>query len=153
MKTDGYQLCGSNIEGCFDKNNFEQNAYIEADIDFLICDDICVPEKALIKTSLAEMAEDNTLIDWLNRVPNITLPVLINKNEDFLEIRFSFNQKINDIYFYIDEQEIVLYSADQALIKEENNWLLKVPTEKNAPIKSDINGFISINYNRFIINS
>ena len=153
MKTGEYQLCGSNIEDCFDKNNFEQNAYIEADIDFLICDDICVPEKALIKTSLAQMAEDSTLINWLNRVPDITLPVLIDKNEDFLDIRFSFNQKINDIYFYIDEQEIVLYSADQALIKEENNWLLKVPIEKNAPIKSDINGVLSINNNSFLINS
>ena len=35
----------------------EINADIEADIDFLICDDICVPEKAFIKTSLSEILE------------------------------------------------------------------------------------------------
>ena len=45
-------------------NSNDKNSFIEANIDFLICDDICVPEKALIKTNLNEIKNDVALYDW-----------------------------------------------------------------------------------------
>ena len=53
-----------------------QNSKIKLSVDFLICDDICVPEKALIETSFDEISIDNDLKKWDDLVPNITLPVL-----------------------------------------------------------------------------
>ena len=126
---------------------------IEANIDFLICADICVPEKAFIKTSIGGMYEEDKLNYWLNRVPTTTLPTLIKNNEEFLEIRFSFNQQIENIYFYIDQKDIVLHSGDQTLTKEENNWLLKVPLENNIQLGDLINGVISINEDNYLVSS
>ena len=51
-------------------NSNNKNSYIEANIDFLICDDICVPEKALIKTNLDEINSDPSLNDWFLKVPD-----------------------------------------------------------------------------------
>ena len=132
----------------------EINADIEADIDFLICDDICVPEKAFIKTSLSEILEEPELTEWLNRVPSVTLPTLINKNENFIEIRFSFGDNIENSYFYIENQDIVLHAEPQNLIKEENNWLIRVPINLNSKIKTDtIKGVLSINNETYLIDS
>ena len=135
------------------QEDLEIDADIEADIDFLICADICVPEKAYIKTSLSEMSQDDELDNWVNRVPSITLPTLIKKDKQFLEIRFSFNEKIENIYFYIEEIGVVLHSGNQILIKEENNWLLKVPTEKNIDTIDSINGVLNIDNKNYLISS
>ena len=135
------------------QEDLEIDADIEADIDFLICADICVPEKAYIKTSLSKMSQDNELDNWVNRVPSITLPTLIKKDKQFLEIRFSFNDEIENIYFYIEEKGVVLHSGNQILTKEENNWLLKVPTEKNIDTINTINGVLNIDSKNYLISS
>ena len=131
--------------------NFEENTNIEAYIDFLICADICVPENAYIKTSLSKMSQDIQLDNWLDRVPSITLPTLIKKNKDFLEIRFSYNEDIENIYFYIDEKNTVIHAGDQSLIKEENNWLLKVPTGENIELTNKISGVLNIDDKNYLI--
>jgi thiol:disulfide interchange protein DsbD len=127
--------------------------YINADIDFLICEDICVPEQAIINTSFQDLIIDNRLDDWVLKVPNVTLPVISSHKDNILELRFSFNETIEDIYFYIEEKDIVLYSNEQKLIKEENNWLLQVFIEDDPDFNKVINGVISINNDSYIINS
>ena len=64
---------------------------ISANIDFLICDDICVPEKALIDTTFENMLYSRDLEKWINKVPDVILPVLANQNQNNLELRFSYN--------------------------------------------------------------
>ena len=74
--------------------NFDGNADIELDLDFLICDDVCIPEKAKIKTTLNDIKEDDQLIDRNNKVPTTVLPVLASINNSFIELRFSFNDLV-----------------------------------------------------------
>ncbi len=152
------------------ENNYledlEPNTVIGADIDFLICDDVCVPEKALISTTISEMkygwsnyAPKNKNIDyWISRVPDQTLPTKIKIDNNFLEIRFSYNNKINNIYFYIEEQWVVAHAEKQVLIKEENNWLLRVPLDKDVNPDRLVNGVITIedgysNVNNYLVSS
>ena len=125
--------------------------YINADIDFLICDDICVPERAIINTSIDELLIDERLVDWLEKIPATTLPVLATQNDDYLELRFSFNDDIKDIYFYIEEKDIVLYASEQEVFKEENNWLLRVALEDKKVLSANVHGILSINNNSFLI--
>ena len=125
--------------------------YINADIDFLICDDICVPERAIINTSIDELLIDERLVDWLEKIPATTLPVLATQNDDYLELRFSFNDDIKDIYFYIEERDIVLYASEQEVFKEENNWLLRVALEDKKVLSANVHGILSINNNSFLI--
>ena len=134
--------------------NFDGNADIELDLDFLICDDVCIPEKAKIQTTLNEIKEDIKLVEWNNKVPSIKLPVLSDVKKGFLELRFSFNDPIKSIAFFIENENTVDHPAEQILIKEENNWLLKVPLLENINSINKLSGLISINENQnFIIDS
>ena len=118
---------------------------IVADVDFLICDDICVPEKATLKNSLNSLDIDSRLTDWVLKVPSVMLPVISEINNNYLELRFSNNDQIKSINFFIEDENIVSYSGKQILIKEENNWLLKVPLEQGSEINKDISGVLVIN--------
>ena len=134
--------------------NDSLNSNIKLNVDFLICDDVCVPEKALIETSLDEIAIDDNLVAWNDLVPVITLPVLAEIDNKFIELRFSYNDQINLITFFIDNQNIVDHPGKQILSKEENNWLLKVPIIDGALNLSSINGVLSINDDEiFLINA
>ena len=125
--------------------NGNQNSKIKLSVDFLICDDICVPEKAFIETSFNELSIDNDLKKWDDLVPTITLPVLAEVDNNFIELRFSYNDQISSAIFFINDQDIVNYPGRQVLIKEENNWLLKIPTIENQADLNSINGVLSIN--------
>ena len=78
-----------------------------ADIDFLICDDICVPERAIIETSYADLTFDSRLDETYKELPSVILPVISTLKNDYLELRFSFNQNIEEIHFYIDQKDTV----------------------------------------------
>jgi len=130
------------------------NSKIKLNVDFLICDDVCVPEKALIETSLDKIAIDDDLVAWNDLVPTVTLPVLAEIDNKFIELRFSYNDQINLITFFIGNQNIVDHPGKQILTKEENNWLLKVPIIAEASNLNSIDGVLSINGNEiFLINT
>ena len=135
-------------------NSNNKNSFIEASIDFLICDDICVPEKAFIKTNLQDIETDNSLYDWFLKVPAQTLPVKASLVKDFIEIRFSSPFNVTSAIFFVDDQDIVEHASDQILSKEENNYLLRVKKIEDVELFDNISGVISINNNEsFIINA
>ena len=135
-------------------NSNNKNSVIEASIDFLICDDICVPEKAIIKTNLQDIETDNSLYDWFLRVPAQTLPVKASLDKDFINIRFSSPFNVTSAIFFVDDQDIVEHASDQILSREENNYLLRVKKIEDVELFDNISGVISINNNEsFIINA
>ena len=125
--------------------NDNLNSNIEVFVDFLICDDICVPENAYIQTSLNQISEDYLLYDWFKKVPLTILPIIAKSSGDFLEIRFSNNNDIKNIYFFNNDPNLVKHASKQILTKEENNWLLKVPLVENYEEFKTIKGVLSIN--------
>ena len=135
-------------------NSNNKNSVIEASIDFLICDDICVPEKAFIKTNLQDIETDNLLYEWFLRVPAQTLPVRASLDKDFINIRFSSPFNVTSAIFFVDDQDIVEHASDQILSKEENNYLLRVKKIEDVELFDNLSGVISINNNEsFIINA
>ena len=86
---------------------------------------------AIINTTFEKILYSKDLEKWINKVPDVILPVLANQNQNNLELRFSFNDEIENIYFFIDQQDIVLHAKEQNHFKEENNWLLNIETENN----------------------
>ena len=135
-------------------NSNNKNSFIEASIDFLICDDVCVPEKAFIKTNLQDIKTDSSLHDWFLKVPAQTLPVKASLEKDFINIRFSSPFNVTSAIFFVDNQDIVEHASDQILSKEENNYLLKVKKIVDAEPFANLSGVISINNNEsFIIDT
>jgi DsbC/DsbD-like thiol-disulfide interchange protein len=133
--------------------NYDELDQISADINFLICDDICVPEKAFINTNFKSITFDNELLEWINKVPNVTLPVLAKQTDNNLELRFSSNNKIESVYFFADQKDIVLHADKQTFFKEENNWLLNISTEDNPKHNEKLNGVIVINDESYLVDS
>ena len=135
-------------------NSNNKNSFIEASIDFLICDDICVPEKALIKTNLQEIETDSLLYDWFLKVPAQTLPVKASLDEDYINIRFSSPFNVTSAIFFVDNQDIVNHASDQTLTKEENNYLLRVKKIEDIEDFDNLSGVIEINNDEgYIINA
>ena len=128
-------------------------SFVGADIDFLICDDVCVPEKANINTSFNKLLPSKRFKEWLLKVTDITLPILGSQTNEFLELRFSYNDQIRSIYFFSDDQNMILHSGKQVLIKEENNWLVKIPLQTEDLKISYIEGLIKINDESYLIKS
>ena len=90
-------------------------------------------------------SEDYLLYDWFKKVPLTTLPIIAKSSGDFLEIRFSNNNDIKNIYFFNNDPNLVKHASKQILTKEENNWLLKVPLVENYEDFKTIKGVLSIN--------
>ena len=135
-------------------NSNNKDSFIEASIDFLICDDICVPEKALIKTNLQEIETDNLLYDWFLKVPAQTLPVKASLDKDYINIRFSSPFNVTSAIFFVDSQDIVNHASDQTLTKEENNYLLRVEKIEDIEDFDKLSGVIEINNDEsYIINA
>jgi len=135
-------------------NSNNKNSFIEASIDFLICDDICVPEKAFVKTNLQEIETDNLLYDWFLKVPAQTLPIKASLDRDYINIRFSSPFNVTSAIFFVDNQNIVNHASDQTLTKEENNYLLRVEKIKDIEGFDKLSGVIKINNDdSYIINT
>ena len=130
-------------------NDVNDDINIDATIKFLICSDVCIPENATITTSLGKIKTDKELNKWINKVPKINLPNIVRHNNENIEIRFSFNEKITDIYFYPNQKDVFIYNSDQDLQREDNNWVLTVPLIDSAP--NSIEGVLVINEESFII--
>ena len=136
------------------ENSGNSNAPITANIDFLICDDICVPEKAYIETTIDEIVADINLQQWFAEVPTQTLPAKVSLDNEHIEIRFSNNDLLGSAIFFINDTDIVEHASEQVLIKEENNWLLKIKKLQNIKQLNNISGVLAFdNGDAFIIDA
>tara|TARA_B100001063_G_scaffold216747_1_gene218673 strand:- start:2036 stop:4018 length:1983 start_codon:yes stop_codon:yes gene_type:complete len=136
------------------ENSGNSNAPITANIDFLICDDICVPEKAYIETTIDEIVADINLQQWFAEVPTQTLPAKVSLDNEHIEIRFSNNDLLGSAIFFINDADIVEHASEQVLIKEENNWLLKIKKLQNIKQLNNISGVLAFdNGDAFIIDA
>lgn len=131
-----------------------QNKKLELVIDFLICADVCIPEKAFISSTLNEIQYDSLLDQYIKEVPKVTLPTLINQINDELEIKFSKTDKrIEKIYFFSDIENTINHAEDQKLLEEENNYVLKIKLLDEKNILKKISGVIAMDGEVFLIDS
>ena len=129
------------------------NEEIGVSVDFLICADVCIPEKAYIKTSIADIPLDNKLDFFIEQVPNVTLPTEAYISGNTLKLKFSKTDKsIDQVYFYSDVENVVEHSAVQKLTEEEHNYSLKIQLFDSSKL-SEISGVIIIDGKPFEVKS
>ena len=129
------------------------NEEIGVSVDFLICADVCIPEKAYIKTSIADIPLDNKLDFFIEQVPNVTLPTEAYISGNTLKLKFSKTDKsIDQVYFYSDVENVVEHSAVQKLKEEEHNYSLKIQLFDSSKL-SEISGVIVIDGKPFEVKS
>ena len=135
------------------QNELNTNEEIRVSVDFLICADVCIPEKAYINTSIADIPLDNKLDFFIEQVPNITLPTEAYLSSNTLELKFSKTDKsIDQAYFYSDIENVVEHAAVQKLTEEEYSYSLKIQLFDSSKL-SEISGVVVIDGKPFKVKS
>ena len=117
--------------------------YIESglsvfEIDFLICEKICIPEKAVIDFDLNNYTREDiqfsreVLSSWYNQLPiNLDSELIIEASNNYFSIEWADeNNDISQAYFYPENNGLIKYSAKQDLYKLDNS--IKLIVERPA---------------------
>ena len=100
--------------------------YFEMNADILICADVCIPESGKISSNLLDIESDSLIYEWLESVPSKSLPITTSLNDNNLEIRFTFDKEIKEIYFFPDENNSIDYSSKQNFYKKDDDYFLSI---------------------------
>ena len=100
--------------------------YFEMNADILICADVCIPESGKISSNLLDIESDSLIYEWLESVPSKSLPIKTSLNDNNLEIRFTFEKEIKEIYFFPDENNSIDYSSKQNFYKKDDGYFLSI---------------------------
>ena len=100
--------------------------YFEMTADILICADVCIPESGKISSNLFDIESDSLIYEWLESIPSKSLPITTSLNDNNLEIRFTFDKEIKEIYFFPDENNSIDYSSKQNFYKKDDDYFLSI---------------------------
>ena len=100
--------------------------YFEMAADILICADVCIPESGKISSNLLDIESDSLIYEWLESIPSKYLPITTSLNDNNLEIRFTFEKEIEEIYFFPDENNSIDYSSKQNFYKKDDDYFLSI---------------------------
>ena len=102
------------------------NDYFEMTADILICADVCIPESGKISSNFSDIDSDSLIYEWLESVPSDFLPIKASIADNNLEIRFTFEKEIREIYFFPDENSSIDYSSKQNFYKKDGSYFLSI---------------------------
>ena len=100
--------------------------YFEMTADILICADVCIPESGKISSNLLDIESDSLIYEWLESIPSKSLPISTSLNDNNLEISFTFEKEIKEIYFFPDENNSIDYSSKQNFYKKDDGYFLSI---------------------------
>ena len=100
--------------------------YFEMVADILICADVCIPESGKISSNLLDIESDSLIYEWLESIPSKSLPITTSLNDNNLEIKFTFEKEIKEIYFFPDENNSIDYSSKQNFYKKDDDYFLSI---------------------------
>ena len=89
------------------------------EIDFLICEKICIPEKAVIDFDLSSYSDDDIkasreiLSSWYNELPiNFDRKLLVEASNNYFSIEWeNKNNDITQAYFFPENKGLIKYSS------------------------------------------
>ena len=99
--------------------------------DILICADVCIPESGKISSNLFGIENDSLIYEWLESIPSQSLPITTSLNDNNLEIRFTFEKEIKEIYFFPDKNNSIDYSSKQNFYKKDDGYFLYIKLFNN----------------------
>ena len=123
---------------------------INVDFDFLICADICIPEKASLTLDLSS-ATPNVLVD--EAIQQLPLKIIQTESVvegDSLKTKFKFSQPIQNAYLFPRQDNLFAYTPTQQFISlGDDLYEITVPV-LNDEVAS-FSGILSINGDGFQI--
>ena len=125
------------------------------EIDFLICEKICIPEKAVIDFDLSSYSDDDIKVSreilslWYNELPiNFDRKLLVEASNNYFSIEWeNKNNDITQAYFFPENKGLIKYSSKQDFYNLENSTKLIVerPTKYSNSAKNAI-GVLEVHF-------
>ena len=106
-------------------DNFQEDSF-EMVADILICADVCIPESGKISSNFLEIESDSLIYEWLEYIPSKSIPIKTSIKNNILEIEFTFEKEVKEIYFFPDENSSIDYSSKQNFYKNDDSYLLSI---------------------------
>mgnify|MGYP005729047289 FL=1 len=106
-------------------DNYQEDGF-EMVADILICADVCIPESGKISSNLLEIESDSLIYEWLESIPSKSIPIQTSIRNNILEIEFTFEKEVKEIYFFPDENRSIDYSSNQNFYKNDDSYLLSI---------------------------
>ena len=123
---------------------------ITVDFNFLICADICIPEKASLTLDLSSAIPNFLVDEAIKNLPTDFVQTQSVVEGDNLKITFKSSQPINSAYFFPREDNLFTYTPTQQLISlGENSYEIIIPVLKDEV--ASFSGILSINGEGFQI--
>jgi thiol:disulfide interchange protein DsbD len=123
---------------------------ITVDFNFLICADICIPEKASLTLDLSSAIPNFLVDEAIKNLPTDFVQTQSVVEGDNLKITFNSSQPINSAYFFPRQDNLFAYAPTQQLISlEDNAYEIAIPV-LNDEVDS-FSGILSINGEGFQI--
>ena len=88
---------------------------ISVDFDFLICADICIPEKASLVLDLSSAAPNVLVDEAVQRLPSKIIQTESVVKGDSLKTKFKFSQPFEKAYLFPREDNLFAYTPTQQL--------------------------------------
>ena len=96
---------------------------LSAELEFLICSDICIPESAELSIDLSQLNQSSELLDAVNELPNLVLPIGVQASLENIVIEFEHYKKPTKAYFFSETEDVVEELEMKALDGESNSDL------------------------------
>ena len=123
---------------------------ITVDFNFLICADICIPEKASLTLDLSSAIPNFLVDEAIKNLPTDFVQTQSVVEGDNLKITFNSSQPINSAYFFPRQDNLFAYAPTQQLISlEDNAYEIAIPVLSNEV--DSFSGILSINGEGFQI--
>ena len=115
-------------------------AEISLDFDFLICADICIPEKATLTLDLASASSSDLLDQAISALPTKLISTKSYVNADELKVTFRSPKEFASAYIFPRQSNLFAYTSNQAIAKiDENIYEITLPL-----VQDDIESFSGI---------
>ena len=123
---------------------------ITVDFNFLICADICIPEKASLTLDLSSAIPNFLVDEAIKNLPTDFVQTQSVVEGDNLKITFNSSQPINSAYFFPRQDNLFAYAPTQKLISlGDNAYEIAIPVLSNEI--DSFSGILSINGEGFQI--
>ena len=106
-------------------DNYQEDGF-EMVANILICADVCIPESGKISSNLLEIESDSLIYEWLESIPSKSIPINTSIRNNILEIEFTFEKEVKEIYFFPDENRSIDYSSKQNFYKNDDSYILSI---------------------------
>src|SRR6056300_571323 len=101
---------------------------ISLDFDFLICADICIPEKATLTLDLTSASSSDLLDQAISALPTKILSTKSYVNADELKVTFRSPKEFSSAYIFPRQSNLFAYTPNQAITKiDENIYEITLP--------------------------